>query len=49
PAVPPTAPSPRLRARHVVEAEAGAMERWGVRPGVRLELKAAPAAAPELS
>ncbi|MBK6032852.1 DUF192 domain-containing protein, partial [Streptomyces sp. MBT59] len=40
---------PRLRARHVVEAEAGAMERWGVRPGVRLELKAAPAAAPELS
>ncbi|WP_069739061.1 DUF192 domain-containing protein [Streptomyces sp. EN27] len=38
---------PRLRARHVVEAEAGAMERWGVRPGVRLELKAAPAAAPE--
>ncbi|MGW3333361.1 DUF192 domain-containing protein [Streptomyces rubiginosohelvolus] len=38
---------PRLRARHVVEAEAGAMERWGVRPGVRLELKAAPATAPE--
>ncbi|MGW8982629.1 DUF192 domain-containing protein [Streptomyces parvus] len=35
---------PRLRARHVVEAEAGAMERWGVRPGVRLELKAAPEA-----
>ncbi|MEI7033256.1 DUF192 domain-containing protein [Streptomyces pratensis] len=31
---------PRLRARHVVEAEAGAMERWGVRPGVRLELRA---------
>ncbi|MFI1245864.1 DUF192 domain-containing protein [Streptomyces anulatus] len=29
---------PRLRARHVVEAEAGAMERWGVRPGVRVEL-----------
>ncbi|NEE52652.1 DUF192 domain-containing protein, partial [Streptomyces sp. SID8455] len=24
---------PRLRSRHVVEAEAGAMERWGVRPG----------------
>ncbi|MFD8060759.1 DUF192 domain-containing protein [Streptomyces cyaneofuscatus] len=31
---------PRLRSRHVVEAEAGAMERWGVRPGVRLELRA---------
>ncbi|AJT64695.2 hypothetical protein T261_3024 [Streptomyces lydicus] len=27
---------PRLRARHVLEAEAGAMGRWGVRPGVRL-------------
>ncbi|NEB42598.1 DUF192 domain-containing protein [Streptomyces sp. SID14515] len=38
---------PRLRARHVVEAEAGAMERWGVRPGVRVELRAAPATAPE--
>ncbi|MER6699056.1 DUF192 domain-containing protein [Streptomyces fimicarius] len=38
---------PRLRARHVVEAEAGAMERWGVRPGVRVELKAAPATAPD--
>ncbi|MGW4626736.1 DUF192 domain-containing protein [Streptomyces rubiginosohelvolus] len=38
---------PRLRARHVVEAEAGAMERWGVRPGVRLELRAAPATTPE--
>ncbi|WP_246495407.1 DUF192 domain-containing protein [Streptomyces zagrosensis] len=25
---------PRLRARHVVEAEAGAMERWGLRQGV---------------
>ncbi|MEU4177695.1 DUF192 domain-containing protein [Streptomyces sp. NPDC026589] len=31
---------PRLRARHVVEAEAGAMERWGVRPGVRVEPRA---------
>ncbi|MFJ9320416.1 DUF192 domain-containing protein [Streptomyces globisporus] len=40
---------PRLRARHVVEAEAGAMERWGIRPGVRLELKAASATAPETS
>ncbi|WP_103509998.1 DUF192 domain-containing protein [Streptomyces sp. SM13] len=38
---------PRLRARHVVEAEAGAMERWGMRPGVRVELRAAPATAPE--
>ncbi|WP_260635978.1 DUF192 domain-containing protein [Streptomyces angustmyceticus] len=27
---------PRLRARHVLEAEAGAMARWGVRPGDRL-------------
>ncbi|MFI1934705.1 DUF192 domain-containing protein [Streptomyces sp. NPDC020330] len=42
---------PRPRARHVVEAEAGAMERWGVRPGVRVELRAtAPASgAPEAS
>ncbi|MGW7085471.1 DUF192 domain-containing protein [Streptomyces sp. NPDC054871] len=29
---------PRLRARHVLEAEAGAMERWGVRRGVRVEV-----------
>lgn len=35
---------PRLRARHVLEAEAGAMERWGVRRGVRVELT--PAQAP---
>ncbi|MEW1751194.1 DUF192 domain-containing protein [Streptomyces angustmyceticus] len=27
---------PRLRARHVLEAEAGAMARWGLRPGIRL-------------
>ncbi|MGW2023948.1 DUF192 domain-containing protein [Streptomyces decoyicus] len=27
---------PRLRARHVLEAEAGAMARWGLRPGLRL-------------
>ncbi|WP_181790906.1 DUF192 domain-containing protein, partial [Streptomyces phytophilus] len=27
---------PRLRARHVLEAEAGAFAGWGVRPGVRL-------------
>ncbi|MEU5208174.1 DUF192 domain-containing protein [Streptomyces sp. NPDC020742] len=32
---------PRLRARHVLEAEAGAMAGWGVRPGVRLRLEAA--------
>ncbi|WP_069170947.1 DUF192 domain-containing protein [Streptomyces griseus] len=31
---------PRPRARHVVEAEAGAMERWGVRPGTRLRVMA---------
>ncbi|MEU9285314.1 DUF192 domain-containing protein [Streptomyces sp. NPDC048275] len=27
---------PRPRARYVLEAEAGAMERWGVRRGVRV-------------
>lgn len=27
---------PRLRARYVLEAEAGAFALWGVRPGVRL-------------
>lgn len=31
---------PRLLARHVLESEAGAMARWGVRPGVRLEVAA---------
>ncbi|MER7109639.1 DUF192 domain-containing protein [Streptomyces sp. NPDC000229] len=31
---------PRPRARHVLEAEAGAMERWGIRPGTRLEITA---------
>ena len=30
---------PRLRARCVVEAEAGAFERWSLRPGDRLEIK----------
>ncbi|GAA3118835.1 DUF192 domain-containing protein [Streptomyces rectiviolaceus] len=30
---------PRLRARHVLEAEAGAMDRWGVRRGVRVEVR----------
>ncbi|MFD6362058.1 DUF192 domain-containing protein [Streptomyces roseolus] len=34
---------PRPRARHVLEAEAGAMARWGVRPGTRLTLTADPA------
>ncbi|CAL9451431.1 DUF192 domain-containing protein [Streptomyces sp. Tu 3180] len=30
---------PRLRARHVIEAEAGAMEGWGLRVGVRVEVE----------
>ncbi len=30
---------PRVRARSVVEAEAGAFERWHLRPGDRLEIK----------
>ncbi|MGP3984221.1 DUF192 domain-containing protein [Streptomyces sp. KR80] len=29
---------PRLRSRHVLEAEAGAMEQWGLRPGSRVEI-----------
>ncbi|MFH9061839.1 DUF192 domain-containing protein [Streptomyces coeruleorubidus] len=29
---------PRLRARHVVEAEAGVMAEWGVREGVLVEV-----------
>ncbi|WP_326767509.1 DUF192 domain-containing protein [Streptomyces sp. NBC_01591] len=29
---------PRLRARHVIEAEAGAMEKWGIRPGARVAI-----------
>ncbi|MFH8471591.1 DUF192 domain-containing protein [Streptomyces sp. NPDC018000] len=29
---------PRLRARHVIEAEAGAMEKWGLRPGSRVRI-----------
>ena len=29
-------PLPRLRARHVLEAEAGAMAGWGVRQGARV-------------
>ncbi|MBW3669489.1 MAG: DUF192 domain-containing protein [Actinobacteria bacterium] len=31
---------PRLRARCVIEAEAGAFERWCLRPGDELEVKA---------
>ncbi|OEJ25244.1 hypothetical protein BGM19_23985 [Streptomyces agglomeratus] len=31
---------PRLRARHVLEAEAGAMEGWGVRAGAVLRVRA---------
>ncbi|MGH9149813.1 MAG: DUF192 domain-containing protein [Acidimicrobiales bacterium] len=30
---------PRLRARCILEAEAGAFERWRLRPGDRLEIK----------
>jgi uncharacterized membrane protein (UPF0127 family) len=33
---------PRLRARVVIEAEAGAFERWDVIPGTRLALGARP-------
>ncbi|MGW8061733.1 DUF192 domain-containing protein [Streptomyces ziwulingensis] len=29
---------PRVRSRHVLEAEAGAMAGWGVRAGVRVEI-----------
>ncbi|NEB04539.1 DUF192 domain-containing protein [Streptomyces sp. SID13726] len=29
---------PRLRSRHVLEAEAGAMAGWGLRAGVRVEI-----------
>ena len=31
--------APRLRARCVIEATAGAFERWGLGPGDRLEVK----------
>ncbi|RST05729.1 DUF192 domain-containing protein [Streptomyces sp. WAC05374] len=33
---------PRPRARHVLEAEAGAMARWGIRPGTVLDIRADP-------
>ncbi|MCH0541058.1 DUF192 domain-containing protein [Streptomyces sp. MUM 203J] len=32
-------PLPRLRARSVLETEAGAMARWGVRAGTRLSVR----------
>jgi uncharacterized membrane protein (UPF0127 family) len=32
---------PRLLARHVLEAEAGALARWGVVRGVRVEVEVA--------
>ena len=31
--------APRLRARVVIEAEAGAFDRWGLRPGDQLEVR----------
>ncbi|MFJ9669242.1 DUF192 domain-containing protein [Streptomyces sp. NPDC101221] len=34
---------PRPRARHVLEAEAGAMGEWGVRAGTRVEIVEGPA------
>ncbi|MDJ0466536.1 DUF192 domain-containing protein [Streptomyces sp. H27-C3] len=36
---------PRPRARHVLEAEAGALLRWGLRRGVRVAVLAGPAGA----
>lgn len=33
---------PRLRARHAVESEAGAMAAWGLRPGVRVAVSQEP-------
>ncbi|WP_443078617.1 DUF192 domain-containing protein [Streptomyces sp. NBC_01497] len=35
-------PLPRLRARHVLEAEAGTMAGWGLRTGVRVRIEADP-------
>ncbi|MBD3011373.1 DUF192 domain-containing protein [Streptomyces sp. 5-10] len=37
---------PRLRSRHVLEAEAGALERWGVRRGVRVVITPGPSTPP---
>lgn len=31
--------APRVRSRHVLEATAGAMRLWGLRPGVRVEIR----------
>ncbi|MFI5678764.1 DUF192 domain-containing protein [Streptomyces cellulosae] len=36
---------PRLRSRHVLEAEAGVMEGWGVRVGARVEVEVGAGAA----
>lgn len=36
-------PRPRPRARHVLEAQAGAMAAWGLRPGVQVTMATAPA------
>ena len=30
----------RRRARHVIEAEAGSLRRWGIEPGVAIDVKA---------
>ena len=37
---------PRPRARHVLEAEAGAMERWGLRRGAQVAVDPGPSSAP---
>ncbi|WP_371527500.1 DUF192 domain-containing protein [Streptomyces sp. NBC_01283] len=37
---------PRLRAGHVLEAEAGALERWGVRRGARVAVRSGDAGEP---
>ncbi|CAM5266321.1 hypothetical protein SSPIM334S_05280 [Streptomyces spiroverticillatus] len=39
-------PLPHLRTRHVLEAEAGALTRWGVRPGARVRILPEPAQGP---
>ncbi|MFH9547382.1 DUF192 domain-containing protein [Streptomyces sp. NPDC017435] len=40
---------PRLRARHVLEAEAGAMAGWGMKAGARVTVETGPPAGPEAS
>ncbi|MFD7507135.1 DUF192 domain-containing protein [Streptomyces sp. NPDC059850] len=40
---------PRARARHVLEAEAGAMAGWGLRQGVRVAVHPGPSSAPPAS